>query len=141
MSELTLKQALAIVAAAAADARAKSYAPMGIAVIDAAGQTKALVREDGASALRLDIALGKAGAAVGMGVNSRVLAQRAKDVPAFFNAVASAATLNFIAQTGAVLIKSADGRVIGAAGASGGTGDEDEEICVAGIAAVGLAHA
>jgi uncharacterized protein GlcG (DUF336 family) len=30
--------------------------------------------------------------------------------------------------------------VLGAAGASGGTGDEDEEICIAGIAAIGLRH-
>jgi uncharacterized protein GlcG (DUF336 family) len=76
-----------------------------------------------------------------MGVNSRVLAQRAKDLPAFFNAVASAASQKFIAQTGAVLIVDAAGRVLGAAGASGGTGDEDEAICIAGIAAAGLAHA
>jgi len=141
MTELNLALARQIIDGALKEARAKGYLPMGIAVVDAAGQTKALAREDGASALRLDIALGKAGAAVGMGVSSRVLAQRAKDVPAFFNAVASTATLNFIAQTGAVLIKSADGRVIGAAGASGGTGDEDEAICIAGIAAAGLTHA
>jgi len=37
-----------------------------------------------------------------------------------------------------VLIKDADGKVIGAAGASGGTGDEDEAICIAGIQAAGL---
>jgi len=37
-----------------------------------------------------------------------------------------------------VLIKNAQGQVIGAAGASGGTGDEDEEICIAGIQSVGL---
>jgi uncharacterized protein GlcG (DUF336 family) len=37
-----------------------------------------------------------------------------------------------------VLIKDASGQVIGAAGASGGSGDEDELICIAGIEAVGL---
>jgi len=37
-----------------------------------------------------------------------------------------------------VLIKDADGRIVGAAGASGGTGDEDEAICSAGIEAAGL---
>ena len=47
---------------------------MGVVVVDAAAQVVASAREDGASALRLDIALGKAGAAVGMGVNSRALA-------------------------------------------------------------------
>jgi uncharacterized protein GlcG (DUF336 family) len=45
-----------------------------------------------------------------------------------------------IPQTGAVLIVDAAGAIIGAAGASGGTGDEDEAICIAGIAAAGLQH-
>jgi uncharacterized protein GlcG (DUF336 family) len=101
----------------------------------------ASAREDGASALRLDIGLGKAAAAVGMGVNSRVLAERAKGLPAFFGAVGAASQQKFIPQTGAVLIIDADGRVLGAAGASGGTGDEDEQIVIAGIAAAGLQHA
>jgi uncharacterized protein GlcG (DUF336 family) len=140
MNELSLSQARTLIDAALAEARAKGYKPMGIVVVDAAGQAKAVAREDGASALRLDIATGKACAAVGMGVSSRVLTQRAKDLPAFFNAVASAASQKFIAQTGAVLILDAAGRVIGAAGASGGTGDEDEAICIAGIAAAGLSH-
>jgi uncharacterized protein GlcG (DUF336 family) len=141
MTSLTLEQARTLLDAALAEARAKGYLPMGVVVLDAAGQIKAAAREDGASALRLDIASGKAGAAIGMGVNSRTLAQRAKDLPAFFNAVASTASQNFIAQTGAVLIKDHAGQVIGAAGASGGTGDEDEAICIVGIAAAGLGHA
>ena len=76
-----------------------------------------------------------------MGVNSRVLAQRAKDLPAFLTALAAVSSQKFLPQTGAVLIQDAAGQTIGAAGASGGTGDEDEEICIAGIAAVGLSHA
>jgi len=138
MTKMTLPLAQDILAAALAHARAKHYAPMGVVVVDAAGQTVVCAREDGASALRLDIALGKAGAAIGMGVNSRALALRAKDLPAFFNAVASTAAQKFIAQTGAVLVRNADGTVIGAAGASGGTGDEDEALCAAGVVAVGL---
>ena len=74
------------------------------------------------------------------GAASRVLTQRAKDLPAFFGALAATGNGNgkFIPQTGAVLIKNAQGQVIGAAGASGGTGDEDEAICIAGIEAAGL---
>lgn len=140
MNALTLSQAQTLIAAALAEARAQNHKPMGVVVVDAAGQTKAAAREDGASALRLDIATGKACAAVGMGASSRVLTQRAKDLPAFFIALASASSHKFIPQTGAVLIKDADGQVIGAAGASGGTGDEDEAICIAGIAAAGLTH-
>jgi uncharacterized protein GlcG (DUF336 family) len=140
-SSLSLAQARALIDAALAHSKLQGFKPMGVVVVDAAAQVVATVREDGASALRLDIALGKAAAAVGMGVNSRVLTQRAKDLPAFFNAVASSSQQKFIAQTGAVLITDAAGQVIGAAGASGGTGDEDEQIVIAGIAAIGLSHA
>ena len=68
MSTLTLAQTQQILAAAFAEARAKGYKPMGVVVVDAAGQVKAQAREDGASALRLDIASAKASAATGMGV-------------------------------------------------------------------------
>ena len=73
-----------------------------------------------------------------MGAASRVLTQRAKDLPAFFGALASTGQGKFIPQTGAVLIKDPAGKVVGAVGASGGTGDEDEAICIAGVEAAGL---
>jgi len=140
MNPLSLNQAQAIIAGALAAARNKGYKPMGVVVVDAAVQAIAFAREDGASALRLDIAHGKAGAAVGMGVSSRALAARAKDMPAFFGTIATNARHPFIPQTGAVLITNVQGEMIGAVGASGGTGDEDEEIVIAGIAAAGLLH-
>ncbi len=141
MPTLTLGQARTIIDAALMTARQNAFKPMGVVVVDAAAQVVASAREDSASALRLDIAVGKAGAAIGMGVNSRALALRAKDLPAFFGAVASTAQQAFIPQTGAVLITDEAGNVLGAAGASGGTGDEDELIVIAGIAAAGLGHA
>ncbi len=140
MSNLTSQQARTIIDAAFSAARKSSFKPMGVVVIDASAQVVASAREDGASPLRLDIALGKAGAAVGMNVNSRALVQRAADMPAFFAAIPAVAQQKFIPQTGAVLILDAQGVVVGAAGASGGTGDEDEQIVMAGIAAAGLAH-
>jgi uncharacterized protein GlcG (DUF336 family) len=135
---LTLDQANRIIAASLARSSEAGYKPMAVVVLDDAGHVKAVQRQDGASMLRVDIATGKAWAAIGMGVASRVLTQRAKDLPAFFNAIAASAQGKFIPQTGAVLIHDADGRVIGAAGASGGSGDEDELICTAGIEAAGL---
>ena len=41
-------------------------------------------------------------------------------------------------QPGAVLIKDAAGHIVGAAGASGGTGDEDEACCAYGAEQAGL---
>jgi uncharacterized protein GlcG (DUF336 family) len=136
--DLTLARANQIIAAALQRSTDSGYQPMAVVVLDAAGHTKSAQRQDGASMFRIDIASGKAWASIAMGAASRVLTQRAKDLPAFFSALASTGHGKFIPQTGAVLIKDADGKVIGAAGASGGTGDEDEAICIAGIEAAGL---
>jgi uncharacterized protein GlcG (DUF336 family) len=135
---LTLEQANRIIEAALSRAAEAGYKPMAVVVLDDAGHVKSAQRQDGASMFRIDIASGKAWASVAMGAASRALAQRAKDVPAFFGALASTGHGRFIPQTGAVLIKNEAGAVIGAAGASGGTGDEDEEICAHGVRAAGL---
>lgn len=135
MNTLTLAKALQITQGAIQAARAANYPPMGIAVLDASGQLLNFVREDGASMFRFDIARGKAWGAVAMGASSRVLAERAKDNPNFFVALAATAEGKFLAQPGAVLIKDEQGRILGAVGASGGTGDEDELIGMAGVRA------
>lgn len=140
MSTLTLAQANTIVSAALAQSKTAGYKPMGIAVLDASGNLKAFASEDGASMFRFDIARAKAWGAVGMGALSRVLMQRAKDNPNFFVSLSATSAGKFLPQTGAVVIKDASGQIIGAAGASGGTGDEDEAICIAGVDAAGLAH-
>ncbi len=138
MSTLTLSQANALLSAALQAARRAGHRPMSVVVVDEAGHLKAMQREDGASMFRADIALGKAWAAVGMGANSRVLAERAQGNPNFFQALAATGQGRFIPQTGALLIRDPQGQLLGAVGASGGTGDEDEAICQAGIEAVGL---
>ena len=135
---LTLDQARQILDAALATSKDKGYAPMAIAVLDAAGHLKAFVSEDGASMFRFDIAQAKAWGAVGMGVSSRTLSERAKGNPNFFVSLAATSGGRFLPQTGAVLIKDAQGAVLGAVGASGGTGDEDEAICMAGVKAAGF---
>lgn len=137
-SSLSLLQANSIIAAALNHSAQQGYKPMTVVVLDEAGHLKAAQRQDGASMFRLDVATGKAWGAVGMGASSRVLAQRAKDNPNFFITLASTANGKFLPQTGAVLIHNARGDLLGAVGASGGTGDEDEAICMAGIQATGL---
>ena len=137
-STLTLAQASMIIKAALASARADALPPVAVAVLDAAGHAVAFQREDGASMLRIDVAIGKAWAAAGMGVAGSVLHGRAQGNPAFFNALASTGQGKFIPQAGAVAIRDPDGLLIGAVGASGGTGAQDEAICASGVAAAGL---
>ena len=138
MTKLTLAQANKIIEAAFAEARKTKVKPLAVAVLEEAGHVRSLQREDGASMFRNDVATGKAWAAVGMGASSRTLLQRAKENPHFYGALSATAQGKFLPQTGAVLIKDKDGNILGAAGASGGTGDEDEAVCIAGIAAAGL---
>lgn len=138
MAQLTLKQANTIVEKAFAKAREMKIKPLGVVVLDESGHIISAQREDGASMFRLDVAQGKAWASVAMGASSKALSKRAKDNPNFFVTLAATANGKFLPQTGAALIKNAQGQIIGAAGASGGTGEEDEACCVAGIDAAGL---
>ncbi|RYH55124.1 MAG: heme-binding protein [Alcaligenaceae bacterium] len=138
MDQITLDQANKIIGAALSESSKRGYKPMAVAVLDASGNLKAFASEDGASMFRFDVARAKAWGAVGMGISSRKLAERAKENPNFFVSLAATAEGKFLPQTGAVVIKDAQGSVIGAVGASGGTGDEDELICLAGVEAAGL---
>jgi uncharacterized protein GlcG (DUF336 family) len=138
MSKLTLAQANTIIEQAFVKAREMKVKPLGVIVLDEAGHLVSAQREDGASMFRLDVAKGKAWAAVAMGASSRALFNRAKDNPNFFVTLAATAEGKFLPQTGAALIKDKDGNIIGAAGGSGGTGDEDEACCVYGIEQAGL---
>lgn len=109
-----------------------------VVVIDESGNLKAMQREDGASMFRFEVATGKAWASVAMGASSRALAERAKGNPNFFITLAATAQGKFLPQPGGVLIRDREGNIVGAAGASGGTGDEDEAVCAFGIEQAGF---
>jgi uncharacterized protein GlcG (DUF336 family) len=141
MSALSLKKANQIATGALATARSMGIPPVTVVVLDTAGHVIVVQREDGASMFRQKVATGKAWAAIGMGAASRVLAERARENPNFFGALAATANGRFLPQPGAVLIRGENGDVIGAVGASGGTGDEDEAICTKGVEDAGLSAA
>ena len=138
MTQLSLNQANLIIIEALKAARSANYEPMSVIVLDASGHIMAFNREDGASMFRFNVAQGKAWGAIGLGCSSRALAERAKENPNFFVTLAATADGKFLPQPGAVLIKDASGNILGSVGASGGTGDEDEIICTAGVLACGL---
>ena len=139
MSKLTLKQASTIIEVALAKGDELGFLPLTVAVLDDGGNLKALKRQDGpGAALRPQIATGKAWGAVGMGVPSRTLGERAKNVPHFFNALNAVSGGRFVPVPGGVLIRDADGEIIGSVGISGDNSDNDEICAVAGIEAAGL---
>lgn len=137
--KLTLETASAIVDRALAHARGAKIRPLCVAVLDDGGNLKALKREDGASLLRPTIAMSKAWGAIGMGESSRHLGNRLKEMPAFLGALSDMSGGKVVPVPGGVLI--IDGEtIIGAAGASGASADEDEAAVIAGIKAAGLEY-
>ena len=126
MANLQLAQASAIIEAALTEGRNRHLAPLAVAVLDAGGHLIAFKREDGAGFARFNIAYGKAWGALGMGFGTRELAERAAKFPTFVTALAAATQGRMIPSPGGVLIVGADHEVMGAAGISGDSGDNDE---------------
>jgi len=134
-----LGQVDSIVAAALAEGRAQGFMPLTVAVLDPGGHLVALKREDGSGILRPEIAIGKASAALGMGVPTRLLRDRLADRPAFQSALAAASGGRFVAVPGGILLKDPEtGAIVGAVGISGDTSDKDELCAVRGAHAAGF---
>jgi len=118
--------------------RELKFAPLTVVVLDAGGQAKVLKREDHASLLRPEIAMGKAWGVLGMGFGGRELARRAEQMPVFFSALNAMSGGRMVPLAGGVLIRNREGEVIGSVGISGDTSDNDEICAVHGIEAAGL---
>ncbi len=137
-SSLNLAAASSIVDEAIGVRRKENVLPLAVAVLDAGGNLVAFKREDGCGMLRFDIAFGKAWAALGMGMSTRLIRDRLKERPAFQGALAAASDGRFIPVPGGVLILDAAGAAIGAVGISGDASDRDEYCAVTAIRAAGF---
>jgi uncharacterized protein GlcG (DUF336 family) len=135
---IDLAHATIVVDQALAQGRSLGLPPLTVAVLDGSGCLVSFKREDGSSLLRPEIAQAKAWGALGMGMGSRALAQRAATQPAFISAVNALAGGLLIPVPGGVLIRSRDKSIIGAVGITGATSDQDEACAVAGIEAAGF---
>ncbi len=138
MTNVTLEQAMRIIATALEKGRAAELKPLTVAVLDAGGHMVALQREDGSGILRVEIASAKAYGALGLGISSRAIGERNAERLAFLAALGTASGGRLVPVAGGVLIRIGDGAVIGAVGVSGDTSDEDEMCALAGIEAAGL---
>ena len=136
MQSFTLDQASTIVDAALAHARELECHPLTVAVLDAGGHLLALKREDGSGILRPQIAQAKAWGALGMGHGGRALAERAAIAPAFYAALTDISGGRIAPVPGGVLVRDAQGDVVGAVGISGDHPDKDEACAMHGIDSV-----
>jgi len=127
---ISAQKAQAAIAAAAAEAAKRGWA-MNIAVVGPGGLLTAFLKMDNAQLASIKIAEHKA----------RVAARYRRPTKVFEDAVQKAG-LNYIltlddviaSRGGIPLIE--DGKIIGAIGCSGGTGSQDEVVCMAGAATI-----
>lgn len=137
-TSLSLAQAAAILDECLAVRQKEDLLPLAVAVLDAGGQLVAFKREDGCGVLRYDIAFGKAWAALGMGMSTRLIRDRLSNRPAFQSALAAASDGRFIPVPGGVLILNEQKAVMGAVGVSGDASDRDEYCAIHAIQVAGL---
>ena len=137
-TSLCLAHAAAILDECLAVRQKEGLLPLAVAVLDAGGQLVAFKREDGCGVMRYDIAFGKAWAALGMGMSTRLIRDRLANRPVFQSALASASDGRFIPVPGGVLISNEQKTVIGAVGVSGDASDRDEYCAIHAIKLVGF---
>jgi uncharacterized protein GlcG (DUF336 family) len=138
MTRFTLDLANVVIAGALAKGCELDLKPLSVAVVDGGGHLIAFQRQDGASTLRLQIALGKAAGALGLGVSSRKIAEMMQERPTFIASLASIAAQGVVPAAGGVIIVDDRGYHIGAVGVSGDLSDNDELCALAGLAAAKL---
>ena len=135
MATLTLAEAQQVIAGAQAKMD-EIGVKLTVSIVDGRGDLIALARVDGASWRTPYISQGKAVASATWGLSSADMAARWNEpiMPGFMALQGG----RFIPSQGALPIYK-DGDLVGAAGGSGGTPQEDEDCVRAGIEGVGFA--
>jgi uncharacterized protein GlcG (DUF336 family) len=134
MPRLTLD----LITATLEEGRKRGFQPLSVVVLDAGGHVVAFQRENGASVGRFQIALGKAGGALFLGVSSRKIAAMAAERPSFVASLGTLPTSGVVPAPGGLILVDAEAHPIGAIGVTGDTSDNDETCALAAIDAVGL---
>ena len=129
---MTLEDARRVIAAAEKKA-VEIGQPMNIAVADAGGNLIAHVRMDNAWLGSVDISIKKAWTSRAFDITTKDLADNSQSGDQFFGIHASNDGRVMIFAGGIPLKK--DGKVIGAIGVSGGSGEQDHTVAEAGAAA------
>jgi glc operon protein GlcG len=123
---ITLDRAVSLIAAGEEEA-ARQGLSMAFAVVDDGGHVVALHRMDGAPWIAPEVALGKAWTAAAYRGPSAAQGEKMQSLHAFSAAISAATGGRYTPQIGGLPITDDGGSVIGAMGASGGTGQQDED--------------
>jgi uncharacterized protein GlcG (DUF336 family) len=131
---VTLEDARKVIAAGEAKAK-ELRQPMNIAVADGGGNLIAHVRMDGAWLGSIDIAIKKAFTARAFDISTKELAKHSQSGGEFFGINTSNDGRVMIFAGGIPLLRA--GKVVGAIGVSGGSGEQDQTVAEAGAKAFG----
>jgi uncharacterized protein GlcG (DUF336 family) len=134
IADVTMEQAEEIEQAALEKARELELL-MNVAVVDAGGNLKGFARMDGAWLGSIDIAIKKARTARLFDMESGDLEPMVQPGKSLYHIEFSNGGL--IPFPGGIPIKTGDGQIVGAVGASGSTPDNDRAVAQAGVAAFG----
>ena len=132
MSVLKLEDARRVISAAEKKANEIGQ-PMNIAVADEGGNIVAHVRMDNAWIGSIDISMKKAYTSSAFEIETKELAKYAQSGGQFFGVHVSNDGKVMIFAGGVPLKR--EGKVVGAIGVSGGSGDQDQSVATAGAAA------
>lgn len=132
-ADITLDQALAVVAAARAKAEQQGTL-MDIAIVDAGANLKAFIRMDDAFLGSIDISIKKAKTARLFNMTTGELGALAQPGKPLYNIEFSNGGL--ITFPGGIPLKNSKGVIIGAIGVSGSSVENDHEVAQAGAAAL-----
>lgn len=129
---VALNDARRIIAAAEKKA-AEIRQPMNVAVVDEGGNLISHVRMDGAWIGSIDISINKAFTARAFDISTKDLAQHSQSGGQFFGIHVSNHGRVMIFAGGVPLKR--DGKIVGAVGVSGGSGEQDHAVAEAGALA------
>ena len=138
MTAVTLAQADKIIDAIIARARELNCRPISVVVVEPGAIVKAFKKEDGSAMMRFEMAMGKAYASLALGRSSSLVRVRTEQRPLFMDFLFKASQDKIFAEGGGMLIRAADGDLLGAVGVTGDTQERDEELAAHGIRAAGL---
>ncbi|MEE8445600.1 MAG: heme-binding protein [Alphaproteobacteria bacterium] len=138
MPIITLTQAEAIIDAIFERGRAADLRPLSVVVVEPGCKVKAFKKEDGSAMMRFEMAFGKAYASLALGRSSGLVRERAEQRPMFMEFLLKASDDQIFCEGGGMLVRDADGELIGAIGVTGDTQEKDEELAAHGIRAAGL---
>ena len=140
VDNLDLATANKLIATAISIARREKHLPLTFCVVDKGGHVVSAQREDNSSTFRFEIAYGKAWTCIALGHSTHFVEKSmTKNRPHFVDSLAAASGGKFIPALGGILVRDREtGRIIGAVGATGDSGENDEKVAIEAVESCGF---